>query len=104
MNESSMATALEHRQQGEQFRVVDPPNLPESPAFPKRYVFAAGGLGLGLLIGLAIAALLEYRDTSMQSELDVWTFIKLPTLATISHIDDLGLSASDADRHRSRKS
>ena len=34
MNESSMATALEHRQQGEQFRVMDAPNLPDAPFFP----------------------------------------------------------------------
>lgn len=86
MNESSMATALEHRQQGEQFRVMDPPNLPESPAFPKRIVFAGGGFGFGLILGLAIAALLEYRDTSLRTELDVLTFIKLPTLGLISHV------------------
>jgi uncharacterized protein involved in exopolysaccharide biosynthesis len=36
MNESSMATALEHRQQGEQFRVMDAPNLPDAPTFPNR--------------------------------------------------------------------
>ena len=35
MNESSMATALEQRQQGEQFHMVDAPNLPEDPDFPK---------------------------------------------------------------------
>jgi hypothetical protein len=43
MNESSMATALEHRQQGEQFRVMDAPNLPDAPTFPNRFVFAGGG-------------------------------------------------------------
>lgn len=103
MNESSMATALEHRQQGEQFRVMDPPNLPESPAFPKRYAFAGGGFGFGLVIGLAIAALLEFRDTSLRSELDVRTFTKLPTLATISHVGRLGPSKSTAKRRRSQK-
>jgi uncharacterized protein involved in exopolysaccharide biosynthesis len=36
---AKMATDLEKRQQGEQFRVMDEPNLPESPAFPKRPVF-----------------------------------------------------------------
>jgi polysaccharide chain length determinant protein (PEP-CTERM system associated) len=40
MNESSMATALEHRQQGEQFRVMDAPNLPDSPTFPNHLLFA----------------------------------------------------------------
>ena len=36
MNESSMATALEQRQQGEQFHMVDAPNLPDDPIFPNR--------------------------------------------------------------------
>jgi polysaccharide chain length determinant protein (PEP-CTERM system associated) len=89
MNESSMATALEHRQQGEQFRVMDAPNLPESPAFPNRIAFSIGGFAVGLLLGLVIAGLLEYRDTALRSELDVWAFTKLPTLAVISHIDQL---------------
>jgi len=89
MNESSMATALEHRQQGEQFRVMDAPNLPDSPTFPNRRMFAAGGLGAGLLLGLLIAALLEYRDTSLRNERDVWAFTKLPTLAVVSYIGKL---------------
>jgi len=89
MNESSMATALEHRQQGEQFRVMDAPNLPDAPTFPNRFVFACGGLGSGLILGLLLAALFEYRDTSLRNERDIWAFTKLPTLAVISLIDDL---------------
>ncbi len=89
MNESSMATALEHRQQGEQFRVMDAPNLPDSPTFPNRVVFAGGGLASGLILGLLISALLEYRDTSLRNERDIWAFTKLPTLAVVSLIDDL---------------
>jgi hypothetical protein len=40
-----MATALEHRQQGEQFRVMDAPNLPDSPTFPEPSHVRRGGLG-----------------------------------------------------------
>ena len=89
MNESSMATALERRQQGEQFRVMDAPNLPDAPKFPNRLVFAGGGFAAGLFMGLLITGLLEYRDTSLRSERDVWAFTKLPTLAIISNIDEL---------------
>ena len=89
MNESSMATALERRQQGEQFSVMDAPNLPDSPTFPDRRIFAGGGLAAGLALGLLIVALLEYRDTSLRNERDIWAFTKLPTLAMISHIDHL---------------
>jgi polysaccharide chain length determinant protein (PEP-CTERM system associated) len=89
MNESSMATALEQRQQGEQFHVMDAPNLPDAPTFPNPYIFAGGGFIVGLLLGALIAALLEYRDTSLRNERDIWAFTKLPTLAIIAHIDGL---------------
>lgn len=98
MNESSMATALEQRQQGEQFRVMDPPNLPDAPTFPNRVVFACGGFAGGLALGLVIAALLEYRDTSLRNERDIWAFTKLPTLATISRIAGLPQPAKTRGR------
>jgi polysaccharide chain length determinant protein (PEP-CTERM system associated) len=89
MNESSMATALERRQQGEQFRVMDAPNLPDQPTFPNRFVFAGGGLATGLFLGILLTALLEYRDTSLRNERDIWAFTKLPTLAIISQLEGL---------------
>jgi polysaccharide chain length determinant protein (PEP-CTERM system associated) len=84
MNQSKMATDLERRQQGEQFRVMDEPNLPETPAFPKRGLFLGAGLVGGLAIGLMLVAWLEYRDTALRSERDIWAFTKLPTLAVIA--------------------
>jgi polysaccharide chain length determinant protein (PEP-CTERM system associated) len=84
MNQSKMATDLERRQQGEQFRVMDEPNLPDEPSFPKKSIFTFGGLAAGLLVGLLIVGLVEYRDTALRSERDIWAFTKLPTLAIIS--------------------
>lgn len=89
MNESSMATNLERRQQGEQFQVLDAANLPAQPTFPNPVVFAGGGFALGLVFGLAISALLEYRDTAVRDERDIYAFTKLPTLACISYVDGL---------------
>jgi polysaccharide chain length determinant protein (PEP-CTERM system associated) len=85
MNQSKMATDLERRQQGEQFRVMDEPNLPEAPDSPKRPVFVGGGLALGFALGLLVVGLLEYLDTALRSERDVWAFTKLPTLGVIAY-------------------
>ncbi|MGA2049851.1 MAG: Wzz/FepE/Etk N-terminal domain-containing protein [Terracidiphilus sp.] len=100
MNESSMATALEHRQQGEQFSIMDAANLPDSPTFPNRLMFAGGGFAAGLALGLALAAFFEYRDTSLRDENDIWAFTKLPTLAIISHVDDLTKLAKKSKRQK----
>jgi polysaccharide chain length determinant protein (PEP-CTERM system associated) len=85
--DSEMSQALERRQQGEQFRVLDPPSLPQQPIFPKRRLFAFGGLVGGLGLGLVIAVGLEARDTTLRGEHDVETILKLPTLALIPMIN-----------------
>jgi uncharacterized protein involved in exopolysaccharide biosynthesis len=100
MNESSMATALEHRQQGEQFSIMDAANLPDSPTFPNRLMFAGGGFAAGLALGLALAAFFEYRDTSLRDGRDIWAFTKLPTLAIISHVDDLSKLSKESKRKK----
>jgi uncharacterized protein involved in exopolysaccharide biosynthesis len=77
------ATALESRQEGESFRLLDDASLPESPIFPKPSLFGIVGLAAGLGLGLAIVALLEYRDTALRTERDIWEFTQLPTLAVL---------------------
>src|SRR5579863_1014283 len=86
-DQSAMATDLERRQQGEQFRVFDPANLPDKPSFPNRPLFALGGLGGGLFLGLGLAFLLELRDTSLKSERDVELLLHLPVLAMVAVIE-----------------
>src|ERR1035441_3701916 len=46
-NESAMATSMELLQQGERFRIIDPPSLPVKPEFPNRLKFCGIGLGFG---------------------------------------------------------
>ncbi len=85
-NQSEMASDLERRQQGEQFRVLDPPNLPETPSYPNRPLFAAGGLGGGLGLGLALILLIEMRDKALRTERDIEFFLELPTLSLVPTI------------------
>ena len=87
LTQAKQASNLERRQQGEQFRIMDEPNLPDAPTFPNKMIFGAGGLAGGLAIGLIIAAFLEYKDTSLRTERDIWAFTKLPTLAVIAYAE-----------------
>src|SRR5437899_3277537 len=81
--QSAMATDLEHQQQSEQFRVLDPPSLPEKPSFPKKSYFAGGGLGGGFVLGLGLLYMIALTDKSMHTERDVELFLKLPVLAMV---------------------
>jgi polysaccharide chain length determinant protein (PEP-CTERM system associated) len=87
-SQSVMSTDLERRQEGEQFRVTDPATLPDAPSFPNRPLFALGGFGGGLALGLGLAFLLEMQDTSLRTERDVEVSLRLPVLAMIPSIDE----------------
>lgn len=84
---SAMSVDLSKQQQGEQFTVLDPANLPSEPTFPNRKMFAAGGLGGGLALGLGIAFFLEMQDKSLKTERDVEFALRLPVLAMVPAIE-----------------
>lgn len=86
--QSEMATELEQQQQGEQFRVMDPPNLPEKPTFPNRMLITFGGFAVGLALGGGVAFVLESRDQSFRTEQDVIAILKLPVLASIPRVSE----------------
>lgn len=86
-NDSAMNTALEKQQGDEIFETLDAANLPETPSFPNRPLFAGGGFLLGLSIGLGLAYFVEIQDTSMRSERDIETILRLPVLAMIPPVE-----------------
>jgi polysaccharide chain length determinant protein (PEP-CTERM system associated) len=81
--ESRMSARLESGQIGEQFRVLDPARVPQRPFSPNRpRLFGTGAL-MGFAIGLGLAVLLEYRDTSLKTDDDVLTALTIPVLAMV---------------------
>jgi polysaccharide chain length determinant protein (PEP-CTERM system associated) len=90
-SQSEMQTAMEREQQGEQMRLQNPANLPDSPSFPNRLLFAAGGLGGGLVLGLGLGLLLELRDKSLRSESDVIAALDLPVLSQVPWVGNAPL-------------
>lgn len=81
--EAQIASNVERRQIGEQFRVLDPARRPERPYSPNRPLIQALGTLLGAALGIAIIGFLELRDRTLRKESDVLETLNLPVLATV---------------------
>jgi len=95
--EAQMSNDLDREQAGEQFKVLDPARLPQKPYSPNRIRIVAMGFGAGLVLGLALAGLLEYRDTSLRTEDEIVKMLVLPVVAAIPVL------TSTAERRRHRR-
>ncbi len=93
--EAGVAGDLEGQQESENFKVYDPPSLPDKPSFPKKSYFAGGGLASGLALGLGILLLLAMSDKSLHNERDVELALKLPVLTMVPMLD---VAVSQANR------
>ena len=82
-DQSEMATDLEKRQEGEQFRVLDPPNLPQKPYSPNRLKIDLIGLVAGIMLGIACIAGSEMIDDRIYSKEELQKIITAPVLTEI---------------------
>lgn len=83
-NGASLQVNRESNAQGETIRVQDPANLPSSPVAPKRGLLTALGAGIGLALGLLLAAMFELpRVLKIQSIEDAKHYTGLPVLASV---------------------
>jgi len=87
LNASAMSTALQNRQHGERFEQMDPPSLPQTPVEPKRALISLLGSGVGLLVGLLMAAVREAKNSAVQSLKDIQLSTELPILASIPLVE-----------------
>lgn len=87
-NESAMATSMELLQQGERFRIVDPPSLPVKPDFPNRLKFCLIGLGVGLALGAFVAGAAEITDDRLYSEKEIKKMLPVPVICEIPVISN----------------
>ncbi|MCP9452170.1 MAG: AAA family ATPase [Nitrospira sp.] len=78
-----LAENLEKRQKGEQFRVLDPANLPLAPESPKKYMILLGGLVVGCGLGGGTAFILELLRPAFRRVEQVEGALGIPILAGI---------------------
>jgi polysaccharide chain length determinant protein (PEP-CTERM system associated) len=95
-NESAMATSMELLQQGERFRILDPPSLPLKADFPNRLKFCSIGVGVGLALGVIVAGGFEVMDDRIHDEKALQSLLPI---AVISEVPEM-TSALDQQRRR----
>ena len=82
-NQSEMATDLEKTQQGEHFRMLDPPNLPAKPYKPNRLLLCGVGVLVGILLGGASAAGSEMIGGKVHTEREIKKIVPFEIFAEI---------------------
>jgi succinoglycan biosynthesis transport protein ExoP len=88
-NQSEMSTDLEKSQQGEHFRMLDPPNLPVRPYKPNRLMLCGAGLAVGLVLGGGFAFGQEKLSGKIYSEREIKKFVPYDVIAEIPPIESL---------------
>ncbi len=69
--QSQQAVSLEERQEGQQFRLIDPPTLPAAPSSPKRLKISLSGGLIGLFVAIAVAFLVDMRRASFHCDREI---------------------------------
>jgi polysaccharide biosynthesis transport protein len=84
-----LAENLEKRQKGEQFRILDPANLPVAPESPNQLFILLGGLGVGCGLGAGAAYASELLRPAFRREEETERFLGVPVLAGIPSFNTL---------------
>jgi len=80
---ADMSSAVETRQKGEQFQILEPAQPPEHPFQPNRPLLDIVGLGAGLIVGLLLAVGLEILDGTVKTKRELNDRLSSPVFAEI---------------------
>jgi polysaccharide chain length determinant protein (PEP-CTERM system associated) len=86
--EAETAGAVERRWQEEQFKILDPAQIPEKPESPKPPIFLMFGTLIGLGAGLALAILLEVADPTVKNIREMEALLPYPVLLTLPRLKE----------------
>ncbi len=81
--EAKVSANMERRQVSEQFRITEPPRVPEQPYSPDRRRLTMLGAAAGLGFAVLLVGILEYRDTSFRTDQDLIQALALPVVAVV---------------------
>ncbi|MUV37288.1 putative capsular polysaccharide biosynthesis protein YwqC [Lentibacillus sp. JNUCC-1] len=77
-------------------KTVDNP----SPVSPKPMLNIAIAVVLGAMVGVGLAFLLEYLDTTLKTEEDIEKHLELPVLGIVTHVSETEARGRPAQAHR----
>lgn len=97
VQESQMATSMEQMQQGQRFKVLDPPSLPGKPDYPKRLkVCAMAFAGSIVLGGLAVVGV-ELFDDRLYGDDEIEKVLSISVISEVPEIE------TESDRKKNRR-
>lgn len=80
---SQQSATVEERQEGQHFRLVDPPTLPAVPSGPKRLKISLGGVAGGIAVGLVLAFLMNVKKSSFYSDKELKRHFSVPLVVSV---------------------
>jgi polysaccharide chain length determinant protein (PEP-CTERM system associated) len=86
--EAETAGAVERKWQEEQFKILDPAQVPDKPESPKPSVFLMLGTLVGLGAGLAAAFLVEVSDPTVKNMRELEALLPYPVLLTLPRLKE----------------
>ena len=85
--EADISVNMERKQKGEQFRILDPAQLPKRPVAPDMRKIFLMTLAAGLAVGAGLILLLEFTKKAFRTPKEMELDLGLPTLALIPFIE-----------------
>jgi polysaccharide chain length determinant protein (PEP-CTERM system associated) len=84
--QAKLSESLESRQKGSQFVIVDPANYPLIPTKPSKPAVALGGLVVSLLLGIAIAVVVDIAKQKLWTQSEIEGLLGATVLVEIPEI------------------
>jgi polysaccharide chain length determinant protein (PEP-CTERM system associated) len=86
--EAATAGAVEQKWQEEQFKILDPAQVPETAEFPNPSVFLLVGTLVGLGAGLGLGFFVEVMDPTVKNLREMESLLPYPVLLTLPQVKE----------------
>lgn len=88
--EAETGNRLEVNRQAERFEVIEQAQVPSEPIAPKRMAIAVAGSGASLMLGLALAFMLEFNNPAIRTGRDLERCLQLRPVVTVPYLRTRG--------------